>query len=271
VDCRRVATTFRAVRIRRALTQEDVARRARVHRSTVSRLERGFCSTLTLDTIDRVCAVLEIRLDLLPRWRGGDLDRLLNAGHAGLHEEVAHFLTSVGGWVVVPELTYSVFGERGAIDLFCWHAATRSVLVIELKTELVDINDLLSSMDRRIRLAWRIARDRGWQPRSVSAWVIVAGGTTNRRRLVTHETVLRSAFPESGLTMRSWCRRPSDPVRGLSLWSSASPQHVRRARSTPKRVRHSRGTVRERELEAENSRTPSPGPSTRPNVLRRSG
>jgi transcriptional regulator with XRE-family HTH domain len=241
MDCRRLASTIRAVRIRRRLTQEDVARRARIHRATVSRLERGFCSTLTLDVIDRVCAVLEIRLDLVPRWRGGDLDRLLNAGHAGLHEEVATYLATLLGWAVAPEVTYSINGERGAIDLLCWHAETCSLLIIELKTELVDLSDLLGSMDRRLRLARRIARERGWEPRTVSGWIIVSEGTTNRRRLAQHRQMLRNAFPLDGVAMRAWARRPSGEVRGLSLWSSALPGHERRTGSTPRRVHHGCG------------------------------
>jgi transcriptional regulator with XRE-family HTH domain len=236
MDCRRLASTIRAVRIRRQLTQEDVARRARIHRATVSRLERGFCSTLTLDVIDLVCAVLEIRLDLVPRWRGGDLDRLLNAGHAGLHEEVATYFAALHGWEVAPEVTYSINGERGAIDLLCWHAETGSLLVVELKTELVDMSDLLGSMDRRLRLARRIGRERGWDVQSVSGWIIVAGGTTNRRRLSAHRQMLRNAFPSDGTEMRAWTRRPSGPVRALSMWSSALPGHQRRSTSTPRRV-----------------------------------
>jgi transcriptional regulator with XRE-family HTH domain len=237
VDGRRVALTVRAVRIRRGWAQQDVADRARVHRSTVSRLERGHCPTLTLEVIDRVCSVLEVRLDLVPRWRGGDLDRLLNAGHSALHEDVARFFAALPGWEALPEVTYSIDGERGAIDMLCWHAATGSVLVIEFKTELVDLNDLLSSMDRRLRLAWNIARQRGWDVRSVSGSVIVSGGTTNRRRLAAHARMLRNAFPVDGNAMRAWAHRPVDAVRGISLWSSAPPQHVRRTGSTPKRVR----------------------------------
>jgi transcriptional regulator with XRE-family HTH domain len=241
MDCRRTARTIRAVRIRRQLTQEDVARRARVHRSTISRFERGFCGTLTIDVIDRVCAALEIRLDLVPRWRGGDLDRLLNAGHAALHEVVATYLATLPGWEVVPEVTFAINGERGAIDLLCWHAETGSLLVIELKTELVDMNDLLGSMDRRLRLAWRIARDRGWNVRTVSGWIIVTEGTTNRRRLTAHKQMLRNAFPMDGLAMRTWMSHPSGTARAISLWSSALPGHKRRTGSTPRQVHHRSG------------------------------
>ena len=34
------------------------------------------------------------------------------------------------GWTVLPEVTYSVYGERGSIDLVAWHADTRTLLTL---------------------------------------------------------------------------------------------------------------------------------------------
>jgi hypothetical protein len=42
----------------------------------VSLIERGHLDTLSLRTMRRVAAVLDVRLDLVARWRGGELDRL---------------------------------------------------------------------------------------------------------------------------------------------------------------------------------------------------
>ena len=57
------------------------------------------------------------------------------------------------GWEVVPEVSYSTFGERGSIDLLAWHQATRTLLVIEIKTELTSIEETMRRHDRRSRLA----------------------------------------------------------------------------------------------------------------------
>ena len=218
-----------------------------MHRSTISRVERGHAGTLSVDTLASICAALDVRLDLIPRWRGGDLDRLLNAGHSALHEAVASFFAQLTGWTLVPEATFAIFGERGAIDILCWHAATRSLLVIELKTEIVDVQELIGSMDRKLRLAWRVARERGWQPTTISGWVIVTETTTNRRRLASHQRMLRNAFPADGMSMRAWVRQPAGRLVGLSLWSSAHPQHVRKPTSTLKRVRKPTASKNERE------------------------
>ena len=58
-----------------------------------------------------------------------------------MHEELARLFAGLPDWVAVPEVTFSIYGERGAIDILAWHEPTRSLLVIELKTELVDIQE----------------------------------------------------------------------------------------------------------------------------------
>ncbi len=127
----RVGSIIRAVRLRHRWRQVDVASRAGVSPTTVSRIERGRFDRFTVGTILRVCAALDSRVDWIARWRGGELDRMLNAGHAALHETVARRLVATG-WRVSPEATFSIFGERGAIDLLAVHPSTGTLLVVEL-------------------------------------------------------------------------------------------------------------------------------------------
>ena len=124
-------------------------------------IERGNLDGVTIGTLRKVCAALEVRLDMAPRWRGGDLDRLIHGRHAAMGSFLAERLRGEG-WEVAPEVSFSLFGERGVIDLLAWHPPRKALLVIELKTELVNPNELLGLMDRRLRLARRIAGDRGW-------------------------------------------------------------------------------------------------------------
>src|SRR3990172_7866306 len=112
----------------------------------------------------------------------------------------------------------SMYGERGVIDVLAWHAATRTALVIELKTVIADVNELIGNVDRKRRLAPRVAAERGWDARAVACWVIVAEGRSNRRRLAAHAAVLRAAFPEDGHVVRSWLRQPDRPIAALSFW-----------------------------------------------------
>ena len=72
------------------------------------------------------------------------------------------------------EVSFSIWGERGVIDLLMWHPGRRALLIIELKTEIVDTGELLGTMDRRVRLARKIAEERGWDPLTVSSWIVLA-------------------------------------------------------------------------------------------------
>jgi transcriptional regulator with XRE-family HTH domain len=238
MQAHRLGAALRKIRISRGLRQADVAAMARVSQPTISRLERGHVDGLTLRTIERICGALDIQVVLLPRWRGGDLERLLNAAHAGMHEAVARwFGRRWPHWSTTPEVSFSIYGERGVIDLLAWHAPTRTLLVIELKTELVDLNETLGTLDRKRRLAWAVARQRGWDPIHVGVWLVVASTRTNRARIAAHETFLRSALPAGRGEIRQWLARPTSSIAAMSLESFGTPDRIRTA---PKRVRRQR-------------------------------
>jgi transcriptional regulator with XRE-family HTH domain len=233
MDAGRLSTVFRAVRIRKRWRQIDVALAAGVSQSMVARAEDHRLTSLRLEIILRIAAALDIRVDFSPRWRGGELDRTLNAGHAAMHEQVAATLSVVSGWLFRPEVSFAIYGERGVIDILAFHPGTGALLVIELKTELVDVQALIGAVDRYTRLAQRVAAERGWNARHVGCWVIVSETTRNRRRVANHGTVLRAAFPADGHSMRAWLRNPSHPIRALSFlrWASRGTQPgVRRVR-----------------------------------------
>ena len=107
---------IRAVRKRRGISQLELAGLARVSQGTVSLIERGHLESLSLRVLRRVAAAAEVRLDLSARWRGGELDRLLSRRHSTLSENFAAFLVSQPGWIVDPEASFSIYGERGVVD-----------------------------------------------------------------------------------------------------------------------------------------------------------
>jgi hypothetical protein len=133
-------------------------------------------------------------------------------------------------------VSFSIYGERGIIDILAWHPGRRILLVIELKTEFVDINELMGSVDRKQRLAWKIARERGWDPVAVGTWVVLPDNRTNRRALAAHETALRAKFPADGRLVRRWLRDPSGRVDALSFLPSAHLAGVRRDLAPIRRV-----------------------------------
>lgn len=237
MDDVRIGRALRAIRLRRHLRQADVARRAGTSRETVGRLERGGLGRVPFDTCRAVARVLDISVDVRLRWRGGELDRVVNARHAGMHESVAAFMAGLPGWTWLPETTFSIYGERGVIDILAWHAETRSLLIIELKTELVDPQELVATMGRRVRLGTKIASEFGWVPLTVSAWVVVLEGSTNRRRHHDHGRLLQQAFPHDGHRVRAWLRDPSGRIAALSFWSEVGSGPHKAGAGQVKRVR----------------------------------
>lgn len=232
-----IGRLIRAVRIHLRLRQQDVARRARVSQSSVSRIERGHLETLPLGVLHAVAGVLEIRLDVVPSWRGGDIARLVNARHSALHERLADRLASPAGWVSAAEVSYSIYGERGVIDRLGFHAARRMLAVFEIKADLADPAGLVAQVDRYRRLAPKIALERGWNAGRVSCWAVIADTDTNRRQLAGHRELLRGAFPVDGRSLGEWLRDPVDRVDGLTFLAYPRGGTGTRSLATVKRVR----------------------------------
>lgn len=225
------------------MRQSDVAGASRVSTSTVSRIERSHLDSLSLGAIRSVARALDIRLDLTPRWRGGGLDRLVNARHSALHETLAQGFRTTPAWKLMPEVSFSIFGERGIIDVLAWHEASRALLVVELKTDVVDVQELIGSIDRKRRLGWRVAEERGLSPLTVSCWVAIVAAGTNRRRVDRHAAVLANAFPVRGVRLRGWLRRPDGEIAALSFVPILHAGTSKQSRSTGRRVRRPQPSV----------------------------
>ena len=228
---------FRAIRQRRQWRQVDLARRSGVSATLVARIEHGRLGSIPLARLRRVAEALGARIDTMVRWQGADLDRLLDARHAAMHESMAGLLGGLDGWQFEPEVSFSIYGERGIIDILAWHPGRRMLLVIELKTEIVDVSGLLGSMDRRRRLARAIGARFGWDAIAVSTWVVIADSRTNRRALATHARVLRAKFPIDGRSMRRWLRVPDGRVDALGFLPDRQAMTLRRPVTPTRRVR----------------------------------
>ena len=225
MDDQMIGRSLRTIRVRKRWRQEDLAARAKVSRWVVMRIEQGRLGTIPLGKVRAVAAALDARLDSVVRWHSGDLPRLIGAGHARMHEIVARFFLGLPEWAVEPEVSFSIYGERGVIDVLAWHPTSRILLVIELKTEIVDLNEMLGTLDRKRRLASEIASDRGWDPVAVGTWVVVADSRANRRAVADHATVLRSKLPSDGRHVGRWLRRPNGRLDALSFLPNVQGLH----------------------------------------------
>lgn len=243
MDDVRIGATLRAIRVRQRLTQDELGIAAGVSRAMVGRVEHGMFGSIGMDSVRRIAAALGASIDVSVRWQAGDLGRLVNARHAAVHDVVARRFGDLPGWAIEPEVSFASYGERGVIDILAWHRASRSLLVIELKSEFVDVNELMGGVDRKRRLAGGVARDRDWSATTVSTWVVVADGRTNRRQLARHAAVLRAKFPADGHAVAAWLRRPRGSIQALGFVPVDGLASGGAAAAGTRRVHHARSHV----------------------------
>ncbi len=239
----RVGAILRAVRIRRGLRQSDVGELASVSAMTVSRMERGKFETLSLRAIRQVARALEVRIDVAPWSRHGDLHRFATAEHAGQVESIVGRLVSLG-WEARAEVSFSQAGERGFIDILAWHAATRTLLVIEVKTEVVDVGELLGTFDRKRRLAATISRGIGWDPVNIASAVIIRDSRASRQRVADHLATMRSQLPDDGHRFRAFLKSPGGPLAAIAFWQNKHPGLATQRRPSNRRVRRANSCSR---------------------------
>jgi transcriptional regulator with XRE-family HTH domain len=232
VNAERLGRLARMLRVRQRLTQVALATRAGVGRRAVSLLETGRAHALRLREVEAIVVALGGRLDMRLLWNGPELDRMLDEAHAALGASVKRRLER-WGWLVRVEVSYSHFGERGRIDLLAFHPARRVLLVIELKSELVDVQSLLGSLDVKARLAPAIVDRFGWSPRAVVPAIVFLEHSATRKRLARIDTLF-DRFDVRGKAALSWLRRPTDAMPQGLLWFGRAKQ---RPRSHGPRVR----------------------------------
>jgi transcriptional regulator with XRE-family HTH domain len=225
----------RAIRIRKRLTQQALAARAGVSRSVVARIEQGRAARVTIATLDPVAAALGARVLVKVLWHGESLDRLLDSRHAATVEAVVRTLRDAR-WDVATEVSFNEYGERGSIDVFGFHPATGSLLVVEVKTTIGDAQELQSTLDRKVRLAPKIARDRGWHVARTSALLVIVESRTNRATIERLAATFGGAFPDRNRVVRAWLSATEHerPLRGLWFLKSDS-QAVVTQRVRPRR------------------------------------
>lgn len=236
MDAHRIGRSLRVIRIRLGLRQVDVAERARLSRSYVSKVERGLLGTTDFEPVERLCRTLGADLDVRVRWRGEALDRLLDEAHADLVDATLRLLRA-GGWEVAVEVTFNHYGERGSVDILGWHAPTRSLLVVEIKSVIADAQATLMPLDRKQRLAAEIGRGLGWVPMECSRLLVVADTSANRQRVARVASIFDVALPVRGKAVRRWLSTPAGVISALLFLRDSTGGSTTRCATGRQRVR----------------------------------
>jgi transcriptional regulator with XRE-family HTH domain len=236
-----VARAVRHLRLYNGWRQRDLGDRAGVSRELISRLERGEVSSLSLRTLGRVANALGAVLDVRLRWRGEQLDRLLDARHAAVQAAVTGSLTNAG-WAARVEVSFNHYGDRGRVDVLAFHQATRLLLIVEVKTAIGDIQETLGRLDVKTRLGPVLARESGWERPSAAVPALVVADSRAVRRVVLEHAPLFSRYSIRGRSALAWIRQPAGPPPSGLLWYAIGPDSRRATVNSALRVRSRPGS-----------------------------
>lgn len=215
VDMTRFGADVRLLRLRKRWSQRRLAEAANVKRWVIVAVEAGRGDQVRVESLAAIVVALGGRISLRVLYQGEALDRLRDQRHAALVEAIVRRLRAAG-WDVATEVSFSIYGERGSIDVLAVHPGTGSLLVIEVKSVVPDVGGMLMTLDRKVRLARDIAtRQLGWRVTSVSKLLVLPEDRTVRRRVAEHAETFAVALPARNVAVKQWLGRPGDGLAGL--------------------------------------------------------
>jgi hypothetical protein len=201
----------------------------------ISRLESGQLSNVTLRTISQMLDVLGIHADLtsvLPILVNPPIQR--DAAHARCSSSVRRRLERLG-WTAAQEVEVISGTARGWIDVLAYHPQARSMLVIEIKTEVRDIGAIQRSIAWYEREAAAAAGRLGWHPVRQASALLLLETVANDIAVIDNREVLRQSFPTRAAGLATWLLDPEarPPSRGIAM---IDPVSHRRAWLRPTRA-----------------------------------
>lgn len=217
MERRTVARSLRALRRRKRWSQRRVASQLDISQSEYSRRERGSLENCSVAEVEQWAASLGAHLSLELRLDG---ERpLRDAQHARLQQWLVGLLARAG-WATLVEHSYNHYGDRGRIDVLAHHAIARVVLVVEVKSRIEEVGDILGRLDVKRRVAPILAREQRWPVDDVVPMLLILEQRTNRRRVADHATVF-SSYSMRAQPAAAWLRQPKGPApTGVLLFAN---------------------------------------------------
>ncbi len=204
MERRTIVRTLRALRRRRRWSQRRLGHELGISQAQISRRERHALEQCTIADVEKWSTALGAHLALDLRVDG---ERpLADARHA----ELQNWLVSVlrrAGWLVDAEVSFNYYGDRGRIDILAFHPVARRLLVVEIKTQFTDVQDLLGRLDVKRRVAPNLAAQRRWPAATTVPAFVFTESSTVRRRIASHEALF-AHYSLRGRSAMAWLRHP---------------------------------------------------------------
>lgn len=186
----RMGAATRTARLAAGLRQADVAERAGIAQSFVSRIERGAGQAASVETWSAVAAAVGTRLAaFLEHAPGASLPR--DYEHLKRQRLVVETAAN-GGWTATVERAIDpTWDHPRSVDIFL-ERGSGELAVVEVWDLVDDVGAAFRGLDAKVG---RIARDR--PQANVAGLIVVRGTATNRRLVREFGAVFRAHFPAS--------------------------------------------------------------------------
>ena len=186
---------------------------------------------LSVATLRRIFAAVEADFDCVVRFRGAELDRLLDERHAATSAVVATPAAAArlegGGRGQLQPLRRPGIDRPARLP-----GLAANALVVEVKTEIASAEETMRRLDVKARLGAALALDRfGERPLRVVRLLAVVDSTANRSRVARLDPLFGPAFPLRGVPLRRWLETPGPvaaapgPAAGGLLFVSGCPEY----------------------------------------------
>jgi transcriptional regulator with XRE-family HTH domain len=210
----RLEATLKALRRQKGWSQARLGQALGASQQRVSRLEADVRRT-PLGLLE--AWAIELGAYLAVDLRISGERPLSDANHAALQNRLAAQLRRAG-WLVATETSFNHYGDRGRVDLLAFYPALRILLVVEIKTRIQDVQDMLGRLDVKKRIAPMLARDRGWDAAAIVPAFVVREDRTARRRVAKHAALFTN-FGLRARAARAWLGHPwLPPPQGILLF-----------------------------------------------------
>ena len=234
---------IRHARLALGWSQRELGRRSGVPQTAISRLEREGSASLTFGQLRRMTDALGVAVRFTfeaPFLQ--DRVRQRDRVHARCIAFVGRRMQA-SGWELATEVEIYGRGSPGWIDVLAFHPRTRTLLVIEIKTEIHDFGQIQRTLAWYESNARRTARSLGWAPDRVCGALVVLATAAVDRRLRDNRDLLVLAFPGRIDALRAFVADPGqvpewrrtvavvDPFSRASRWLRAPILDARRAPS----------------------------------------
>jgi transcriptional regulator with XRE-family HTH domain len=200
---RALGDAIRTARLETGWSQAALARRIGTSQSIVSRLETAVATSIDCAVTSKALDVLGVKVSFDGRTLGLAGRREQRDGvHAACVAFIARRLRSQG-WEAAVEVEIGDGRSRGWIDILAYRASDRTLLVIEVKTEIHDVGALLRTAAWYRREAPAAARRLGWTASRVVLGLLALASSDNDERLARQRALIGELFPDDASALET--------------------------------------------------------------------